>query len=321
MKINRVFCCLLCLALFPLSAFAATTLVSKISAVVNDDVVTSLEVEQAMQPILRQAEAKGPVSDASRKELRETVLKGLIDKKLADQKVKELGIKVGDEEIKQAIEDVKKQNGMTQEALIKALAGQELTFEQYRTQLREQLEKLRLVSQEVKAKIQVSEQELRDYYAANTSLLAEDESFRARHIFIKIPKQAPDKELDALNTRVEKIWSETQVPGADFAALASKYSEDASAKDGGSLGTFKKGDMQGEFVQLLERLKPGETSGIIRTQVGFHIVKLEERIPGRTKSFEEVKAEIEDKLYKKKSEERFNQWLAELKKEATIEIK
>ena len=79
--------------------------------------------------------------------------------------------------------------------------------------------------------------------------------------------------------------------------------------------------MQGEFVQLLDRLKPGEVSGIIRTPSGFHIVKLEQRIPGRVKTFEEVKPEIEDRLYKKKSEERFNQWLVELKKEATIEIR
>jgi peptidyl-prolyl cis-trans isomerase SurA len=319
--ISRTLCFLL-MTLFPLSATAAPlpTPVTGIVAIVNDDIITSWEVSQAMQPVIKEAEKKEPLTDAARNELRSNVIKGLIDKKLAEQKIKELNIKVSDEDLRQSIEDVKKQNNLTQEALVAALASQGLTYEQYKSQLRDQLERLRLVSQEVKSKIQVSEQEMMDYYWANKSLFTEDESFRARHIFIKIPKNATDKELDAINARVETIWKEAQGP-ADFAVVAGKYTEDATAKDGGSLGVFKKGDMQGEFVQLLDRLQPGEVSGIIRTPSGFHIVKLEQRIPGRIKTFEEVKPEIEDRLYKKKSEERFNQWLIELKKEATIEIR
>ena len=310
------------MTLFPLSAVAAPfpTPVTSIVAIVNDDIITSWEVNQAMQLVVKEAEKKEPLTDAARNELRSKVITGLIDKKLAEQKIRELNIKVSDEELRQSIEDVKKQNNLTQEALVAALASQGISFEQYKSQLRDQLERLRLVSQEVKSKIQVSEQEMMDYYWANKSLFTEDESLRARHIFIKIPKSATDKELDAITARVETIWKETQGP-ADFAVVAGKYSEDATAKDGGSLGVFKKGDMQGEFAQLLDRLKPGEVSGIIRTTSGFHIVKLEQRIPGRVKTFGEVKPEIEDRLYKKKSEERFNQWLVDLKKEATIEIR
>jgi len=321
MKISLGVCALL-ISLLPFSAFAAPLPVplTSIVAVVNDDIITSWEVNQAMQPIVREAEKKAPLTDAARRELRANVIKGLIDKKLAEQKIKELNIKVTDDELRQSIEDVKKQNNLTQDALVAALAAQGLTYEQYKSQLRDQLERLRLVSQEVKSKIQVGDQEMRDYYEANKSLYTEDESFRARHIFIKIPKNATDEQLDALTVRVEAIWKETQGP-ADFAALAGKYTEDATAKDGGSLGVFKKGDMQGEFEQLLERLKPGDVSGIIKTPSGFHIVKLEERIPGRVKSFEEVKPDIEERLYKKKSDERFNQWLVEMKKEATIEIR
>jgi peptidyl-prolyl cis-trans isomerase SurA len=321
MKISLGACALM-MTLLPFSVAAATLPVplTSIVAVVNDDIITSLEVEQALKPLLRDAEKKAPLSDGARRELRTTVVTGLIDKKLAEQKIKELNIKVSDDELRQSIEDVKKQNNLTQESLMLALAGQGLTYEQYKSQMRDQLERLRLVSQEVKAKIQVGDQELRDYYEANRSLFAEEESFRARHIFIKIPKEATPSQLDALAARVEAIRKETQGP-VDFAAMAARYTEDATGKDGGSLGVFKKGDMQGEFVQLLERLKPGEVSGIIKTPSGYHIIKLEERIPGRAKSFDEVKPDIEERLYKKKSEERFKQWLAEMKKEATIEIR
>ena len=208
------------MTLFPLSATAAPlpTPVTGIVAIVNDDIITSWEVSQAMQPVIKEAEKKEPLTDAARNELRSNVIKGLIDKKLAEQKIKELNIKVSDEDLRQSIEDVKKQNNLTQEALVAALASQGLTYEQYKSQLRDQLERLRLVSQEVKSKIQVSEQEMMDYYWANKSLFTEDESFRARHIFIKIPKNATDKELDAINARVETIWKETQGP-ADFAVV------------------------------------------------------------------------------------------------------
>ena len=308
--------------LLPFSGYSASipVPVTSLVAVVNDDIITSLEVNRAMEPIVRESEKKAPLTDAARRELRANVITGLIDKKLAEQKVKELNIKVSDDELRQSIEDVKKQNKLTQDALVAALATQGLTYEQYKSQLREQLERLRLVSQEVKSKIQVGDHEMREYYEANKSLYTEDESFRARHIFIAIPKNATDVQLDALSAKADAIWKETQGT-ADFAVVAGKYTEDATAKDGGSLGVFKKGDMQGEFVLLLDRLKPGEVSGVIKTSSGFHIVKLEERIPGRIKSFDEVKPDIEERLYKKKSDERFAQWLAEMKKEATIEIR
>lgn len=302
---------------FPLGAPEPVT---GIVAVVNDDIITSWEVNQALQVLVREAEKKSPLSAEARRELRSKVIAGLIDKKLAEQKIKELNIKVSEEELRQSIEDVKKQNKLTQEALVAALASQGLTYEQYRNQLRDQLERLRLVSQEVKSKIQVGEHEVREYYEANKTLFTEEESFRARHIFIKKPKDITGEQLESLSARVDAIWKEAQ-GGSDFAELARRYNEDATAKDGGSLGTFKKGDMQGEFVQLLDSMKPGDVSAVIRTSSGFHIVKLEERIPGRVKSLDEVRFEIEERLYKKKSDERFNQWLAEMKKEATIEIR
>jgi hypothetical protein len=82
-----------------------------------------------------------------------------------------------------------------QQALVAALAQQGISFDQYRSQLQEQLEKLRLVSQEVRAKIQVGEREMRDFYDANPSRFSEEETFKARHIFFRIDEKAPADEL------------------------------------------------------------------------------------------------------------------------------
>lgn len=109
--------------------------------------------------------------------------------------------------------------------------------------------------------------------------------------------------------------------GKNFAELAKKYSDDASAKDGGDIGTFKKGEMLPEFDNVLAKLNPGEVSEVFATQSGLHIVQLEGRSHGELVPFEKVKGEVEDALYKKKSEERFNQWLADLRKSASIDIR
>ena len=162
-------------------------LTNAIVAIVNEDIITLHDVNrEAQAAIIEEEKKKGTLNDAARNLARRTALDRLIEKKLTEQKIKELGIKVSEEEIRQAIDDVRKQNNITsQDALVAALAGQGLTFDQYRAQLQEQIEKLRLVSMEVRAKVHVSETEMRDYYATNLAKYTEDESYHARHIFFQ----------------------------------------------------------------------------------------------------------------------------------------
>jgi len=296
--------------------------VNTIAAIVNDEIVTLYEVNREAQPLIRETEKKSAVDTAERTKLRRMALEHLIDKKLLDQKIKELNIKVSDEEVKQAIDDVKRQNNMaSQEVLVSALASQGLTFEQYRTQLQEQIEKLKLVSMEVRAKIQVGETEMREYYETNRAKYSEEDTFQARHIFFRISEKAPADEIKRSMTTALMVLAEAK-SGKDFAELAKSYSEDPAArKDGGTLGTFKKGDMMPELEAAIVGMKPGEVSELVYTPSGFHIIKLEERTSGKMKSFENVKSEIEDTLYRKKSEERFNQWAKELRAKASIEMK
>jgi peptidyl-prolyl cis-trans isomerase SurA len=317
----RVFFAVSCIVLAGASLPVRAELVSGIAAIVNEDVVTSYEVDKELAFLVKEAEQKGPVTPEARKELRKTTLNMLIDKRLILQKIKELNIQVSEEEVRQAVEDVKKQNKLSQEALVGALLNQGLTFDQYKTQLKEQLERLRLMSMEVKAKVQVSDREMRDYYEANKAAYSTDESYRARHIFFRIPKNATAEEIKKAMARAVNVINEAR-SGMDFAELARKYSDEATAaKDGGDLGVFKKGDMLPEIEGAVLGMKAGEISELVSTPAGFHIIKLEERIVAKAKPCEEVKAGIEDLLYKKKSEERFSQWAADLRKGAAIEIK
>jgi len=316
-KIITGFMLLALLALHPNSSPAAQ-LIGGIAAIVNEEPITTVELDKEVQLMQKELEKLPP---SERSSLRSVALNRLVDKKLIDQKIRELDIRVSDEEVRLAIEDVKKQNNISQEALEQALAGQGMSFEQYKRQLKEQLERIRLMSQEVRSKVQVGEREIREFYEANRARYGAEEEFRARHIFFKVEKKGGAEELAKAEKVAAEVLKEARA-GKDFAELARQYSTDpAAARDGGDLGTFKRDDMVPEIGNTVAALKPGEVSDLVLSPAGLHIIKLEERKPGKGRPFEEVKDEIEEQLYKKKADERFAQWVKDLRTSAAIEIR
>lgn len=307
------------LALLAVSPFPSQAKqISGIAAVVNDEVITTLDLDKEYAQMLKESE-KLPA--AEKMGLRSAALNRLVDKKLVEQKIRELDIKVSDEELRASIEDVKKQNNLTQEALEQALAAQGLTFSQYKAQLKEQLERMRLMSQEVRSKIQVGEREMREYYDAHRDNYGGAETFHARHIFFKLDPKAKPEDAAATEKLANEVLAKAHA-GEDFAALAKKYSQDpGAAKDGGDLGSFKKSDMLPEIGDTVAAMKPGDVSSIVRSPAGLHIIKLEQKSREAGRPFEEVKDSIEELLYKKKSDERFNQWVKDLRNAASIDIK
>lgn len=296
--------------------------VNGIAAIVNDDIITFREVLREAQPAIMEAQKKGLVDDKTRYELRLSVRDRLIEKLLTDQKVKELGIRIGDDEIRQAIDDVKRQNNnMSHDQLEAALKAQGFTMAQYEAQLREQLERLRLVSMEVRAKVHVSDKEAEEYYQTHREKYAEDELFKARHIFIRVDEKAPPEEIRLAMQKALAVLHEAR-QGKDFVALAKEYSDDPAAKtDGGDLGTFKRGEMLADLEKAILPLKPGEVGELVSTPSGLHIVKLDDRRSGAYKPFETVKADIRELLYRQRQDERFTAWMKELRAKASIIIK
>ncbi len=298
---------------------ASAEQIDRIVAIVNEEPVTSFEVEKE-QANMTKASEKDPSILDKKAVSSQAALNSIINRKLIAMKIKELDIKVSDDEVKQAIEDVKKQNNISQEILVDALKNQGISFEEYRSQIREQLERLRLVSMEVRSKIQITDKDIRDYYNTNPEKFEKEEIYHARLITLNVPADASESEKKRLRDSISSIYAEAK-SGKNFEELARKYSQDPSAKDGGDLGAFKKGDMLPEFDNVLAKIKPGEISEPFATQSGLHIVKLESRSHGELQPFDKVKGDIADLLFKKKSEERFNQWLADLRKNAAVEIR
>jgi peptidyl-prolyl cis-trans isomerase SurA len=303
------------------AAPSTAEVISGIAAIVNDEIITTRELSREYDLASKDVEKKeGPLSVEKANKLRGSILDSLVDRALIRQKIKELNIVISEEEVRQSIEEVKRQNRLSQEALVAALLTQGMTFDQYKEQLKEQLERLRLMSQEVKSKVQVSDKEIRDYYDANLASFSDEEAYRARAIFLRLGKDATGDEIRKVITKLEEVMAAVK-KGGNFTELAKKYSDDANVqKDGGDLGFFKKGEMLADIEKIVLTIKPGEVE-MIGTPTGYYIIKLEEKRPGLAKPFEEVKGQINDILYRKKSEERFSQWLQELRKGAAIEIK
>lgn len=316
-KVLRI-CIVSAALILPVTAVAEQ--IDRIVATVNDEPVTSYEVDKEQGNMAKMSDKGSSLLDSGKKPSRESALNSIIDRKLIAMKIKELDIKVSDDEVKQAIEDVRRQNNISQEIMVEALKNQGISFEEYKSQIREQLERLRLITMEVRSKIQITDRDIRDYYDSNPEKFEKEETYHARLITLNVPSSASEAEKKRLKDSISSIYAEAK-SGKNFEELARKYSQDPSAREGGDLGAFKKGDMLPEFEGVLTKLKPGEVSEPFATESGLHIVKLESLSHGELKPFETVKGDIADLLYKKKSEERFNQWLADLRKNAAVEIR
>ncbi|MCA1743587.1 MAG: SurA N-terminal domain-containing protein [Desulfovibrionales bacterium] len=137
----------------------------------------------------------------------------------------------------------------------------------------------------------VSSEEIEDYYHANIDDFSRDEQVSARHILIAVDQNASQEEKDQALASINEIKDKLD-QGADFAALASEYSDGPSAADGGDLGKFGRGQMVPEFEEVAFSLEPGVVSEPVQTQFGWHLIKVEENIPAGKMELDQVRSRI-----------------------------
>ncbi len=143
--------------------------------------------------------------------------------------------------------------------------------------------------------VQVSDRDVADAYAQDRDRYSKPEQVEASHILIKLPEKPSPAEVEAAKKEAEKVMALAKKPGADFAALAKKYSQGPSAPQGGNLGKFGRGTMVAPFEELAFKLKPGEI-GLVRTQFGWHVIKVASHQPASVTPLDEVKGEIRKRL-------------------------
>ncbi|MBI5182536.1 MAG: peptidylprolyl isomerase [Nitrospirae bacterium] len=294
----------------------AAVTIDKIVAVVNNEVITLSELEDALQIPRKKiiADSSGKEQEQLLNKLTRDILDKMIEKKLQLQIARQRNITINQKEVDTALEDIKARNALPDdEALKRALAMENLTLEQYKKELTEQITIMRLVSREIRSNIVISETEIKGYYEENKNEYAVLEEVRLRVILFK---EKDDVEMNKAMDVLNQIKN-----GADFADIARRYSEDPTAKDGGDIGFIKKGQMLPEFEKTALSLKNGEVSDIIKTPSGYYLIKVEDRKEAAHIPFEKVKEDIERKLYEKKGDTLYDEWLKDLRKNAHVEIK
>ena len=295
--------------------------VDRIVAVVNQEIIILSEVEKAADLFKEEikAEDRWERQEQVQRVFRKT-LDNLIEEKLLDQEVKKAGIKVTGKEVEGAIDDIKRRNAITQEGLEKALANEGLSFEAFKKQIEKRLQRMKFLQWAMKVEPKIGEKELRDFYQRNIDQYRMNESYRPSHILFAIPKEATPQEVLEIRKKCQMVLEKIK-RGEDFGEMALLYSEDASSKDRGDLGFFKRGELLPAFENEALRLQVGEVSGIVQTAFGFHLIKLLDRKGGTPSPFEEIKERIQADYYEAETEKAFKQFLGTLKEKAVIEIK
>jgi len=293
----------------------------RVAAVVNQEIITLSEVEKWMGPLKEEIQAEDRLEKREQvREARWKILEQLIEEKLIDQEVKKSGTKVTSKEIEAALEDFKRRSSTTQEDLEKALAKEGLDLKAFKKQIEKRILRMKFINSTVKVESKPGEKELRDFYQKNIDRYRGTEYYRPSHILFHVPKGSTLEEVREIRKKCQKVLEKVK-KGEDFGEMALLFSEDTSAKDRGDLGYFKKGELLPAFEKEALRLQIGEVGGIVRSDFGFHLIKLLDRKGGSALPFEEVKEKVQVDYYEQEMEKAFRQFVSTLKEKAVIEIK
>jgi len=293
---------------------------NRVVAIVNNEVVTLHELNSRIREI-----TGIPPSELKRKsedvylEARRKVLDDLIDQKIALEKIKELEITVSSQEVDRAIERVKEDNQLTQEDLIAQLKERGISYEKYKESIKNELERIRLINYEVKSKILIREEDIKEYYHQHKDEFTSEGKVRLALIYLKQNDPADKNEAQSLYQKAQEILSMIK-GGEDFSKLAKRFSKGPGASEGGDLGVFKITELNPEMAEIVKDLSTGDVSEPIIRPDGIRIIKVEEKDEEGVKSFEQVRNAIESIIYRKKLNKKYSAWIKELRKKAYTKI-
>ncbi|MFO7985901.1 MAG: peptidylprolyl isomerase [Desulfatiglandaceae bacterium] len=293
---------------------------NRVVAIVNDDVVTLHELNERLQQLtgippdeFRQ-QSEDQYLDARRR-----VLDMLINEKIAHEKVKELDIKVSEKDVDAAIERIKSENQLTHADLLAQLKADGTGYDAYRKEVKRELERMQLINQEVKSKIFLREEELKDYYEKHIDEFRSTANVRLAIILLKQQDPTNQGEADALQKQAKSLLSQLD-NGVPFADLARKFSDGPGAQDGGDLGKFEMSELNSQMARIVKDLSAGEVSEPVAVPGGVQIIKVVEKHKGGVKPFEQVKDAIHSTIYKQELDKKYSAWLERLREDAYTKI-
>lgn len=252
------------------------------------------------------------------KQAKRGVLEALISQELLGQEATKKKIAVSDDEVQKTIEGVRKSLG-SEKAFDDRIKAAGFTPDGYTADVRRRLAVRRLIQDEISGKLAVSEKEVHKFYTENPASFTIPKQHHLRHILIKAGKDASEADQAKAKKKAEEVLAKAKA-GEDFAELAKKYSEGPTATKGGDLGFVVKGQMVKPFEEAGFALKPGEVSDVVKTQFGYHVIRLDEVRGGDQVPEAKVSDRIRKYLMAVKTQERLKEHLTDLRNSAKVEI-
>jgi len=298
-------------------------ILDRVVAVVNDDVITLTEVqEEGLQAIRKVVqETLGDDRDRRLRTIERQILDDLILRKLQLQEAKKDKIEATASEVRSAIEELKRRNGLTSDEELKAVMARELlSEEQFRKGIADQVMLTKLVARQVRSKVVVLDEEARRYYDQHRDQFRDIPQIKIRHFLVSVSANPTQEELMRAKNRIEEAQAVIKL-GARFSTVARQYGDGPLASSSGEVWSMKRGELSPELERMALSMPIGQVSGIIVTQAGLHLIQVEERVTGGVLPFDDVKEHVRSLLFDQKADAKFKEWLQGLKAKASVEMK
>jgi len=320
---NRRLFCFLFIFFLSIPFTTIGKVLDRVVGVVDGEVITLSDLDEALSGYGKTTaqEGENPMErEMKLSQTRKEILEKLIEEKLLQKVSFRAGIKVKDEEVEKTIERLKRGGRMTDAQMEKELISQGFTLEGYRHFLKVQIIKNRIVEYFIKPSISIDEGKIREYYHRHIRQYQRPPNVRVSHILIRISNPAVPEELEIAKEKMEKVFKRLQ-EGTNFEEVALQYSEDPSARSGGDLGFFTKGEMIPALEEVVFAMEVGEVSGVIRSSRGLHLLKVTEREEGEPIAYGEIKERVEEDYYRAELERLYAKWLQDIRNRSNVEVK
>jgi len=270
-------------------------LLDRVVAIVNDGVVLNSDLDAQLDIVserLRQQKLELPPQNV----LRQQVLERLVLQEIQMQRANHAGVKVSDEMLNSALQDVAKRNNLTLTQLPDALKQQGVDYAEYRDEIRKEMMLQMLRQRDVLQHISVTSREIDQFLEKQSKAPSERNEYNVSHILIAVGQEASPGQQEAAAKRAQEVYERAK-SGEDFAKLAVAYSNSQTALDGGALGWRKGSELPTFLADTVAKLKPGEVSEPLRTPTGYHLVRLNE-VRGGTEAAVENQVHVRHILMK-----------------------
>lgn len=307
--------------MFAKTGFAAPERVEGIIAIVNSEIVTDSDVRAFQKKlknngIIDDILLMGKTADEVKGD-RGAQLDYLINEKLLESEIKRLNLSVTVERVEQELRDIAKKNGIPRSELAGAIRAQGLVFSDYQDFIKSRIERQSLIEQEITSKIRVSDDDvLAEYTRQRPDSRSGIYEYTVAHILFNPRKGGGPQAAEA---RAQNVLKKLK-GGEDFESLAEQNSEDPNFTNGGLLGTFKAGEFAPEMEQAVAKLNAGETTNIVKSRMGLHILKLIGKRVIADPQFEKEKEKIRNQLFEKSFQKQLRNWMEQKREESFVRI-